>query len=225
MYRPERQLPRTLILLPVVHDSTAASIPGHRQENRRARTGAQYHNRPRDRHAGARNRRHRRVPTSCEHRAGARRGVFRLGGLFKPVQRRREHVRVSRKRTRPKSCNSSPASTSILAATKPSKTNGKHRRTSRRVCASWVCPTKTRCRVTSSDAWSKFLGAHHRRLIGWDEILEGGIAPDATVMSWRGIDGALAAAAKGHDSVLSPSPTLYFDNRQSATDTQPGRET
>jgi hexosaminidase len=70
---------------------------------------------------------------------------------------------------------------------------------------------------------SKFLGAHHRRLIGWDEILEGGIAPDATVMSWRGIDGALAAAAAGHDSVLSPAPTLYFDNRQSASDTQPGR--
>jgi hexosaminidase len=71
---------------------------------------------------------------------------------------------------------------------------------------------------------SKFLSAHRRRLIGWDEILEGGIAPDATVMSWRGIDGALAAAAAGHDSVLSPAPTLYFDNRQSATDTQPGRE-
>lgn len=71
---------------------------------------------------------------------------------------------------------------------------------------------------------SKFLGVHHRRLIGWDEILEGSIAPDATVMSWRGIDGALAAAAKGHDTVLSPAPTLYFDNRQSSTDTQPGRE-
>lgn len=70
---------------------------------------------------------------------------------------------------------------------------------------------------------SKFLSAHQRRLIGWDEILEGGIAPDATVMSWRGIDGALAAAAAGHDSVLSPSPTLYLDNRQSAADTQPGR--
>jgi hexosaminidase len=70
---------------------------------------------------------------------------------------------------------------------------------------------------------SKFLSAHHRRLIGWDEILEGGIAPDATVMSWRGIDGALAAAAAGHDSVLSPAPTLYLDNRQSAADTQPGR--
>jgi hexosaminidase len=69
----------------------------------------------------------------------------------------------------------------------------------------------------------KFLTAHHRRLIGWDEILEGGIPRDATIMSWRGVDGAYAAARGGHDAVLSPSPTLYFDNRQSATDTQPGR--
>lgn len=69
----------------------------------------------------------------------------------------------------------------------------------------------------------KFLSAHRRRLIGWDEILEGGITPDATVMSWRGIDGALAAAAAGHDAVLSPAPTLYFDNRQGLTDAQPGR--
>jgi hexosaminidase len=75
----------------------------------------------------------------------------------------------------------------------------------------------------------KFLSAHHRRLIGWDEILEGAssrnekIPRDAMIMSWRGIDGALAAVAAGHDAVLSPSPTLYFDNRQSASDTQPGR--
>jgi hexosaminidase len=69
----------------------------------------------------------------------------------------------------------------------------------------------------------KFLTAHHRRLIGWDERLEGGIARDATIMSWRGIDGALAAVAAGHDAVLSPAPTLYFDNQQSASDTQPGR--
>jgi hexosaminidase len=62
----------------------------------------------------------------------------------------------------------------------------------------------------------EFLGAHGRRLIGWDEILEGGIAPRATVMSWRGIDGAVAAARAGHDAVLSPWPTLYLDNRQSA---------
>ena len=59
----------------------------------------------------------------------------------------------------------------------------------------------------------KYLNAHGRRLIGWDEILEGGLAPNATVMSWRGIEGAVAAAAAGHDAVLSPAPTLYFDNR------------
>jgi hexosaminidase len=70
----------------------------------------------------------------------------------------------------------------------------------------------------------KFLSAHGRRLIGWDEILEGGIAPNATVMSWRGVEGAVAAARAGHDAVLSPDPTLYLDNRQSANqDKPPGR--
>lgn len=67
----------------------------------------------------------------------------------------------------------------------------------------------------------RFLHAHGRRLIGWDEILEGGIAPRATVMSWRGIDGALTAARLGHDTVLSPWPTLYFDHRQSALAGEP----
>jgi hexosaminidase len=61
----------------------------------------------------------------------------------------------------------------------------------------------------------RFLSAHGRKLIGWDEILEGGIAPRATVMSWRGLDGALEAASLGHDTVLTPWPTLYFDHRQS----------
>jgi hexosaminidase len=59
----------------------------------------------------------------------------------------------------------------------------------------------------------KYLSAHGRRLIGWDEILEGGLAPNATVMSWRGIEGAITAAAANHDAVLSPAPTLYLDNR------------
>jgi hexosaminidase len=67
----------------------------------------------------------------------------------------------------------------------------------------------------------RFLAANGRRLIGWDEILEGGLAPDATVMSWRGIDGALAAAVAGHDAVLAPWPTLYFDNRQGGGVTEP----
>jgi hexosaminidase len=67
----------------------------------------------------------------------------------------------------------------------------------------------------------RFLQAKGRRLIGWDEILEGGIAPQATVMSWRGVDGAIEAALQGHDAVLTPWPTLYFDNRQSVLASEP----
>jgi hexosaminidase len=72
-----------------------------------------------------------------------------------------------------------------------------------------------------------FLDAHGRRLIGWDEILNGGPLPGgATVMSWRGIGGAITAAKAGHDTVLAPAPTLYFDNRQGAGPEQPpGRGT
>jgi hexosaminidase len=58
------------------------------------------------------------------------------------------------------------------------------------------------------------LKAHGRKLIGWDEILQGGVAADATVMSWRGLDGAIVAAKLGHDTVLAPAPIYYFDNRQ-----------
>jgi hexosaminidase len=67
----------------------------------------------------------------------------------------------------------------------------------------------------------KFLNAHGRRLIGWDEILQGGIAPGATITSWRGIDGAVTAAKAGHDAVLSPAPVLYFDNRQAEGPDEP----
>ncbi|HJV43481.1 beta-N-acetylhexosaminidase [Caulobacter sp.] len=67
----------------------------------------------------------------------------------------------------------------------------------------------------------KTLEKRGRRLIGWDEILEGGLAPNATVMSWRGIDGAIAAAKAGHDTVLSPHPVLYLDNRQSVSPDEP----
>jgi hexosaminidase len=68
-----------------------------------------------------------------------------------------------------------------------------------------------------------FLARHGRRLIGWDEILEGGLAPSATVMSWRGIEGAVAAATEGHDAVLTPAPVLYFDHRPLDTPSPPGR--
>ena len=67
----------------------------------------------------------------------------------------------------------------------------------------------------------KFLTAHGRRMIGWDEILLGGVPHDAMIMSWQGTKGAIAAAKTGRDSVLSPAPILYFDNRQGFSDIEP----
>lgn len=60
-----------------------------------------------------------------------------------------------------------------------------------------------------------FLTARGRRLVGWDEILEGGLAENATVMSWRGMDGGIAAAKAGHDVVMAPGSHTYFDHYQS----------
>ena len=69
-----------------------------------------------------------------------------------------------------------------------------------------------------------YLEKHGRRLIGWDEILLGDVPKSATIMSWRGMDGAITAAKAGHDAVLSPAPDLYLDNRQSdSADEPPGR--
>ncbi len=65
---------------------------------------------------------------------------------------------------------------------------------------------------------SQWLAARGRALIGWDEILEGGmegLAPNAVVMSWRGIDGGIAAAQAGHDVVMTPTSNTYFDYYQS----------
>ena len=67
-----------------------------------------------------------------------------------------------------------------------------------------------------------FLTAKGRRLVGWDEILEGGLAPGATVMSWRGIEGGIAAAREGHDVVMAPTSHTYFDYYQSKD--QPGEQ-
>ena len=67
-----------------------------------------------------------------------------------------------------------------------------------------------------------FLTAHNRRLIGWDEILEGGLAPGATVMSWRGTQGGIDAARAGHDVIMAPTSHTYFDYYQSQnTDGEP----
>ncbi len=67
-----------------------------------------------------------------------------------------------------------------------------------------------------------FLHSHGRTLIGWDEILDGGLSPNAVVMSWRGIDGGIAAAQAGHDAVMAPGQYTYFDHYQSGDrDTEP----
>jgi hexosaminidase len=65
-----------------------------------------------------------------------------------------------------------------------------------------------------------FLTARKRRLIGWDEILQGGLAPNATVMSWQGIKPAIEAARTGHDAVLTPTSNTYFDYYQSRDQTR-----
>ncbi len=66
-----------------------------------------------------------------------------------------------------------------------------------------------------------FVTQHGRRIIGWDEILEGGLAPGATVMSWRGEAGGIAAAKSGHDVVMASNSHLYFDYYQADPKTEP----
>jgi len=61
----------------------------------------------------------------------------------------------------------------------------------------------------------KYVNSKGKRIIGWDEIMEGGLAPDATVMSWRGEEGGLAAARQNHDAIMTPGAYCYFDHYQS----------
>ncbi len=67
----------------------------------------------------------------------------------------------------------------------------------------------------------KFLNAHGRELIGWDEILEGGLSEGATVMSWRGVEGGIAAAKQNHDAIMTPGSHCYFDHYQADPEFQP----
>jgi hexosaminidase len=66
-----------------------------------------------------------------------------------------------------------------------------------------------------------FLAQHGRRLIGWDEMLDGGLPADAAVMSWRGITGGIVAAQQGHNVVMAPSTHVYLDSYQSNAPTEP----
>ncbi|WP_432055109.1 beta-N-acetylhexosaminidase [Streptomyces sp. bgisy022] len=69
--------------------------------------------------------------------------------------------------------------------------------------------------------FDRWLTARGRRLIGWDEILEGGLAPGAAVSSWRGYAGGIAAARAGHDVVMCPEQQVYLDHRQDAGPDEP----
>lgn len=66
-----------------------------------------------------------------------------------------------------------------------------------------------------------YLNSKGRQIIGWDEILEGGLAPNATVMSWRGTSGAVEAAKSGHNVVMTPTSHCYFDYYQSENEDEP----
>jgi hexosaminidase len=67
----------------------------------------------------------------------------------------------------------------------------------------------------------KYLNSKGRRLLGWDEIMEGGIAPNAAVMSWRGTESGIAAAKAGHQAIMSPGGYCYLDSYQDAPASQP----
>lgn len=67
----------------------------------------------------------------------------------------------------------------------------------------------------------KYINSKGKSIIGWDEILEGGLAPNATVMSWRGTKGAIEAAKQKHNVILSPLSHCYFDYYQSDNDNEP----
>lgn len=67
----------------------------------------------------------------------------------------------------------------------------------------------------------KFVNSKGRQIIGWDEILDGGLAPNATVMSWRGTEGGIAAVESGHKAIMTPGEYCYLDSYQDAPHTQP----
>lgn len=67
----------------------------------------------------------------------------------------------------------------------------------------------------------KYINSKGKKLIGWDEILEGGLAPEATVMSWRGTEGGIEASKQGHDVVMTPQSHCYFDHYQGPQNEEP----
>lgn len=81
--------------------------------------------------------------------------------------------------------------------------------------------TPARLQAYLTSRIGRFLNEHGRELLGWDEILEGELTPGATVMSWRGTEGGLAAARMGHEVVMSPGGYCYLDGYQDAPEHEP----
>ena len=75
--------------------------------------------------------------------------------------------------------------------------------------------------LSQTPRMEKYLNTHGRQIIGWDEILEGGLAPQATVMSWRGEKGGIEAAKMHHDVIMTPWDTNYLDHYQAEEETEP----
>lgn len=67
----------------------------------------------------------------------------------------------------------------------------------------------------------QFLNENRRQIIGWDEILQGGLAPNATVMCWRGMEGGIEAAKQGHNVIMTPTSHVYLDYYQADADSEP----
>ena len=67
----------------------------------------------------------------------------------------------------------------------------------------------------------KFINSKGKKIIGWDEIIDGGLAPNATVMSWRGEEGAIHAAKSGHEAIMTPTSHCYFDYYQDKPNNEP----
>ena len=113
-----------------------------------------------------------------------------------------------------RSPNCSRASSSTRAGTRRPGTAGSSVRSVRRGSKALGLKDEAALQSDLTARLSRFLASKGRRLVGWDEILDGGLAPGATVMSWRGWEGGIAAANLGHDVVMSPTTHCYFDYAQ-----------
>ena len=164
-------------------------------------------------------------PELGSHRRHAGR-LARLGRAHVSRQRRRRDARIPRQRARrSRRSFSGPVHPHRRRRSGQGSVEGVAR-ACRRACARSASRTRMRCRAGSSREIEKHLAARGKRIVGWDEILEGGVPPNAIVMSWRGAKGGVEAAHAGHDVVMAPDPDLYFDHLQSdAPDEPPGRPT